>query len=116
MGHYFMELSDYHEDPIRKVVWFVRSVGLIEGHTRRGSTIHLRSSSAGAEQILNCPIHTDIILKHKCSCCLAVLPELDVFLPSICSVSRQKGQLKIMLTLEADDNFALLWLKKLKNV
>jgi hypothetical protein len=31
MGHYFMEPSDYHDAPIRKVLGFIRSVGLTKG-------------------------------------------------------------------------------------
>jgi hypothetical protein len=31
LGQYFMELSDYYDDPINKVLHFIRSVGLIKG-------------------------------------------------------------------------------------
>jgi hypothetical protein len=31
IGHYFMELSNYHDTPMRKVLRFIRSVGLTKG-------------------------------------------------------------------------------------
>jgi hypothetical protein len=31
LGQYFMELSDYYDAPINKVLYFIRSVGLIKG-------------------------------------------------------------------------------------
>jgi hypothetical protein len=48
MGHYFMGPSSYHDAPIRKVLRFIRNVGLTEGQSRRGSTVDLRGSSARA--------------------------------------------------------------------
>jgi hypothetical protein len=43
-----MEPRDCHDTPIRKVLRFIRSVGLTEGWTRRRSTIDLRGHSAMA--------------------------------------------------------------------
>jgi hypothetical protein len=45
-GHYFTKPSYYHNAPIRKVLCFISSTGLIEGLTRRGSTINLRGCNA----------------------------------------------------------------------
>jgi hypothetical protein len=43
-----MEQSGYHDTPIRKVLLFIRSVGLIKGWSRRGSTKDLEGQSVRA--------------------------------------------------------------------
>jgi hypothetical protein len=37
MGHSFMEPSDYHDTPIKKVLRFIRCVGLAEEETKRST-------------------------------------------------------------------------------
>jgi hypothetical protein len=49
LGHYFMEPGDYHDVPIRKVLRFIRSVGLTKEYARRGITIDLGDRRAKAE-------------------------------------------------------------------
>jgi hypothetical protein len=40
LGQFFMEPSDYYDAPINRVLHFIRSVGLIMGLIKRGSTIN----------------------------------------------------------------------------
>jgi hypothetical protein len=39
--HYFMEPGDYQDAPVRKILHFIGSVGLLEGWNRGGCTIDL---------------------------------------------------------------------------
>jgi hypothetical protein len=41
LGHYFMEPGDYQDTPVRKILHFIRSVGLLEGWNRGGYTTDL---------------------------------------------------------------------------
>jgi hypothetical protein len=54
--HYFVKPSDYHDAPIRKVMFLIRSVGLIKGWIRRGSTTGLHGHNARARSILVHPL------------------------------------------------------------
>jgi hypothetical protein len=68
--HYFIEPADHHDAPIRKILLFIRSVGLIKKRRRRrrrrrrkGNKTDLKGRSARAGSILALPlyIHTYIL-------------------------------------------------------
>jgi hypothetical protein len=49
LGHYFMELSEHNDIPIRKVLCLIRSLGLT-AMNRRGSTIILEVAVQGLNE------------------------------------------------------------------
>jgi hypothetical protein len=66
-GNYFMEPSDYHDTHIRKVLRFIRTVGLTEGWTTQGSITDLKGCSARDRWILTHSLHTHPS-KHRLCC------------------------------------------------